>query len=893
MRGATLIVAMVLLSGVSALMGQDSQLPDAKSQLQGEVTSVGSPVDDAAIFLYRSEQIIGQTKSIDGKFQLEVDAVLLAKTGLQGEQPTYTILVVANDKKIHIQKLTSAKQTDIKVLLQDCPAPLSGRIIDNQGMGVNELTIRLTTLQYGTAMLPIPPSLDRKIWEVKTDQKGDFQFGGIDASLVGSVGVTGKGIADAALNAVSFDNEIVLVAQPGKSVRGKVIDSETGLPVSNATVRLSSGAKQMRTDKSGQFEMTGLSAFQPLVLFVDSVGDSSYLWSNKTVPVEQGFDPVEVEIEMTPGIAGSCKVTDFDGGRPAAAQVFYLPTPENEKFQSFAERLLARGFAPSTQTDGKGVAKFAAMPGPGYVVVVASGFPPNESVNKLNDQERAMLLQFTRTNEVTAIETIEPKEIGEEIEIGVLVSKGRSIEMQLTGDAVGQDDYLIVHRAASKTTYSQRITGNKFKAGQFQPGETRQILVHAPGKQLGAVAQIKAEAESPVRLSMEPTGSLIGKIVNKVGVPQPGLLLRFEVADGDGFQEIASEVFTDANGRFEKPSLIASLAYRISAIRLSKSAGNMRMMSETPKMDSRQYIAKDLEINGEELVDLGEIVLGQTTQPEPKRLAQKVKKGPTEQDDTREASVEAVTTLPGIFAGVVTDDEGQPIAEARISLNTWPNHAGEDKQPAPTVLAQSRTDASGGFQMTIDPGLAERLFGGPEDDATKNAAIVIVAAEKGTVQLPVAKIEQPENLAIQMAREMIVRGKCVGANESEIVRFTVTSPMRIFDVDSVNTIIGGMKTGGTLETLTEELQPLRALQPPVGGVPLAWETVASDSFLVRGVPLNAVFELQAKTESGIVRRMTVVGRPIRGFEVKNIDGRTVQVSGSRIRVNFKSGEMED
>ena len=889
MRWATTVFATVfLMSCVSSLVGQDSNALNSKLPLNGEVTSADGPIDGAAVFLYRSQQLIGQTKSSDGKFELAVDKVLMAEAGLAGQQLTYTLLVVANDKKIHIQKLTSVPQSDLRIQLQASPAPLSGRIIDNQGIGVADLTLRVASIQHGMVMLPIPPSLDREIIEVKTNQQGKFQFSSIDVPMVGSISVTGKGIADAALSGASFSNEIVLVAQPGKSVRGKVIDDKTGLPIANAPLRLASGAKQMQTDESGQFEMTGLSAFQPLVLFVDPVSNSPYLWNNKTIPVQQGFDPVEVEIKLTPGIAGSCKVTDFDGGGPAPAQVYYLPTPENENFQPFAERLFARGFAPSTRTDDKGVAKFAAMPGPGYVVVVASGFPPNESVNKLTDQERAMLLQFTRTNEVTAIESIDPKELNEEIELSVLVSKGRSIEMQLA-DAVGEDDYLIVHRAASKTTYSQRITGNKFAAGQFQPGETRQILVHAPGKRMGAVAQIKAEAESPIQLSMEPTGSLVGKIVNKDGDPQPGLLLRFEIADGEGFQEIASEIFTDANGRFEKPSLIASLAYRISAIRLSKSTGNMRMMSETPKMDSRQYIAEELQINGEELVDLGEIVLGETTQPEPKRLAQKAQSKQT----TEKENVEVVTTLPSIFAGVVTDDEGQPIADVRISLNTWPNQTDEDEKAKPTVLAQSRTDASGGFQMTIDPGLAQRLIGGPEDDASKNAAIVIAAAEKGTVQLPIAKIEQPENLAIQMTREMIVRGKCFAANESEMVRFTVTSPMRIFDVDSVNKIIAGMKTGATLESLTENLQPQSTLQPSAGGVPLTWETVASDSFLVRGVPLNAVFEVQAKTDSGITRTITVVGRPIRGFEIKNVEGQTVQLSGSRIRVNFKSDAMED
>ena len=893
MRGG-MIAAVLLLSCVSMLAGQDSEVSNAKSQLQGKISFGGGPADGAAVFLFRSQLLIGQTKSIDGQFEIEFEKVL-SLTPDSDKTPALTILAVAKESKFHIQNLASLVKSDFEIQLQPSPAPLAGRVIDNQGMGVADLTIRITTLQHKNETLPLPPTLDREITEVKTDQRGGFQFSGIESAMVGSVSVTGTGIADAALNAASFSNEIVLVAQPGKSVRGKVIDSESGAPVPGVNVRMSSGAKQTRTDETGRFEMTGLSAFQPMVLFADSTGDSPYLWDNKTVPVEQGFDAVEVEIKLTPGIAGSCTVTDFDGDRPAAAQVFYLPTPENEQFQSFAERLFARGFAPPTRTDANGVAKFAAMPGPGYVVVVADGFPSNESVNKLTEQERTMLLQFTRTAQVTAIESISPVASSDEIELSVLVSSGRSIEVELVGDVVGQDDYLIVHRAASETTYSQRVTGNKFSAEQFQPGQSRQVLVHAPGKRLGAVVQIEAEAESPIRLTMEPTGSLVGRIVNKDGDPQPGLLLRFEIADGDGFQEVASEIFTDANGRFEKPSLIASLKYRVSAIRLSKDAGNMRMMSETPKMDSRHYIAEQLQINGEEMVDLGEIVLGEAAQPEPQRMARKGNNG--QNDD-----VESFTMLPSVFAGVITDDEGQPIADARISLNTWPNRTDEIEKRSPieskpielkpVVLAQSRTDASGGFQMTIDPGLGERLIGGPDDESPKNAAVVIVAAEKGTVQLPIAKIEQPENLAIQMTREMIVRGKSVSTKASEVVRYTVASPMRVFDVDSINHVVDGLKAGKSLDSLVSGLKPLRTLEPLAGGLPLSWETAAADSFLVRGVPLNAIFELQAEKESGVSKTITVIGRPIRGFEIKAADGRTTQLSGSRIRINFNSQASE-
>ena len=852
-------------SPIVAQLPSTVQNTNTDKTVVGKVISRDGPVPNANVYVFRGDLLSETTTNSAGEFQIQLDSDELA-----------SILVVAKGKNCELYSLDPRKKSQIGIRLDDHFSSLTGRIIDNQGMDVADAKLRVTILRNETSTINVPVDLQTDLFHCSTTETGGFQFRGIKKTSIGSVEVSGAGIVTTSVTRDNFENEIVLVAQPARTVHGKIVDQNSRQPLSNVMVSVLNGGLTTEVDESGAFTLTGLPAFQSLLLTVDSQGEQPYLSSAELVPAELAFDPVNVEIGLEPGVWVKCNVADFTTDGPATADVFYFPTPENERFQSYVEAFVSRGAIQANSTNSKGEVKVVAIPGPGVIAIVAEGFPSNESVNALTEEQRAMLLGITGRTELTAIKWIEPKDLNDQIELNVLVSKGRAIDVEIVSSQIDASENLVVHRAASKNAGAQLVRGPKFVAEQFHPGETRQILIHSTRKGLGGILNVAADADSPVSLELEPTGSLTGRIVDKNGDPQSGLLMRFEIPGEVGYQEVATQVFTDVNGRFEKSSLIANLQYRVSAIRLTN---NQQMMDGSPEMDSRWYVAEKLTINSAEEVDLGSIVLGATDQPQPKR-------------QPRKEIVATENTLPSLIEGVVKNETGAPIVDAIITLNTWPNRSGnlqKDVELSPLVLAQSRTDSNGNFQMSVDASLEAKTVAS-ESDGTPNIALVIAAPDMGVIQIPVNDDFDPQNIEIQMLREMIIRGRVSSQQDSpdQKVQVSLDSKIIVYDTESIKKIIRELQQGVSLETVQTKYAPVTRVDPLTGGLPLKWKVSSSGAFLIRNVPINSIFELHAFDESGQQNKLTVISRPIRGFDFKPTDDSAEMrpLQGSRVRVQL-------
>lgn len=864
-----------------------------KAKFQGRVVSDNGPVSSATIFAYRLETVSEPykngtssahpnelpTKSVtnaDGEFQFD----------LESDQPL-KILVVAKGFASQNRTITPTAKSKLVIELKDQKSKLQGRIIDSQGRGVANAKLRLLSFRASPLTIPIPSEFGNSLFQSLTDEKGWFEFPGFDQSSLGQIRVTGQGIVPATLTTESFksaSHDIVLVAQPARSVIGTVVDRISKSPIQNVAITPGSGGTTVEVDSDGKFELNGLPAFQPLALTATPTGDKPYHSIGVPVPLMQGFDPAEVKIELQPGVWITCNVRDFSTGEPAKAQVYYFPTPANKQFQSFVESFQTRRIAPSRPTDASGNAKVVAVPGPGAIVVVARRYKPNESVNKLTPEQRGQLTQIAGP-ELTAVKWIEPKDFDDEVELSFVVSKGRKIAVELAGKQFEETDQFVIHRAESKGSYSQSIQGPKFVAKQFHPGETRQVLIHGPQLGLGAVLDLKADAKSPVTVKLSPTGGVMGQVVNKNGDAQPGLRVKFEIAADEGYQEIATQIFTDANGRFEKPSLIPTLDYRITAFRPTQK--KQQMMMASPAVDSRWYLAEELRINGGEMVDLGSVVLGATDQPKPTRVSRK--------ETVPKKTIAKENTLPSSISGVITDDSDEPIHNATITLNTWPNRSDDLKQNlelTPSVLAQATTDSSGSFQMSIAATLEEKIINTP--GGKRNAAIVVVAPKRGTIQIPLAEISDPKKLNLKMNREMVIRGRIIASQGFDIekTRLVCGSEIQVYEVETLEKIISSLKEGKSLELLKETFEPVTTIDPLAGGPPTIWETSSSGAFLVQNIPINGILELHALNESGQLKTITVVSRPIRGFEFTPNEGSPMkmQLQGSRVKMNL--GELD-
>ena len=862
-----------------------------KKRLSGQVNCNSEPLSSAGLFLFNEQQLLATaTTAADGSFSLELATGNVGQKLLDVINPRpVQLLVVAEGKVAKLRTLKNdpfaTRFDDLQIELLEQESPLAGRIIDNQGIGVAGAELRVQSLLAGEKPVNIPAEVVSEFLRSQTTDDGTFQFDGLATSMLGSIFVTGDGLVPAALNATSFEAEVVLIAQPGRTVRGKVISNKDQSAVTNVMINVLGRGQKIAVDEQGTFELHGLPAFAPLRLFAEAttsgLGEQAYLPESKEVPIENGFEPIDVEFSMKPALWIDCSVVEFGASGLPNAQVFYFPTPENDDFQTYLARYQLQTQRPSVTTDAAGKARIVGLAGPGVIAISATGFPPNESVTSLTDEQRAMLQGVLAGRELTAVSWIELEDLQATPQINTWVSKGRSIDVELVGVGLESTDRLFVHRAQSKTTYLQLITGKQFSADQFQPGETRQILVHAPEKKLGGMLDVDAMAESPVKLEMKPTGSLIGKVVDKEGEPEAGLAIQFEIATDDGHEAIAPQVFTDANGRFQIRSLIASLKYRVAAVRPTNR--QQVMMTDAPKQDSEWSVAKDLLIRGGQLVDLGQIVLGGDP-PEPKWI----------EESTEDLADTGDAFLPTQLAGQILTMAGEPLAGASISLNTWPDRSGDlasDLELEPTVLAQSISDVSGNFQLNIEASLESKLLASQDDEQESNAALIVVTEKMGVLQLPITEITEPQDIKIQLSREMVVRGNVAVPSESDNIRLAPGAVLRVYDTATINQIVEKLKAGLDLQQASEPFQPISILDPLAGGLQSVWELNANGVFLVRNIPLNSIFDLHAVSEAGIEKTITVVSRPIRSFEYQS-SGVSKLLSGSRIKLDLNRDSTE-
>jgi hypothetical protein len=275
---------------------------------------------------------------------------------------------------------------------------------------------------------------------------------------------------------------------------------------------------------------------------------------------------------------------------------------------------------------------------------------------------------------------------------------------------------------------------------------------------------------------------------------------------------------------------------------------------------------------------LGSVQLGASDHPSPTRAPIRKK-----------TEVVSDKTLPSVIGGIITSESGQPISDAVVSLNTWPERSGNLKKDAelrPKVLAQARSDSNGRFQITIDPSLGQQLVAS-DDSGNRNAAIVVYAEKQGTAQIRLSDCNNPRDLKIQMVREMLVRGKVSGLDAGENFKLITGDRIHVYDSDTIKQIVSELQGGKSLTEVARSCKPV-VLDPLAGGLPIQWETSSSGVFMVRNIPFNAIFDLHVVLESGRRKTITVISRPLPGFEFKPTDDSSVKQSmqGSRIRLDL-------
>jgi hypothetical protein len=356
------------------------------------------------------------------------------------------------------------------------------------------------------------------------------------------------------------------------------------------------------TDKDGRYRLVGLPKGEDNQLLA-TTNDLPYVPAIQKVENTSGLGPVTVDFALQRGIWVQGRVTEKTTGKPLAGGVAYYCFRDNPHSKE-----LPLNFGAGGSTGGPnradGSFRIVALPGRGVIAVqVAHNFRYCSGVGA--DQIKGPRVmsgiecfdtypfQCQIPNMNTLVE-INPKPGENSITCDLIVvpkDPGRVLE----GMVLGPDDKPLADVQAA----GAQVDGTNFTVEDLKPNERRLIQFMHEDKKLAGFLIVQGNDKGPLRVRLEPWGTLTGRTVAAEGESFTGVRLvtcktRINmVEDGSAVYDFDMTSPLSQEGRFRIEGLAPGLKYQL---HVSKQGYGVDIISGK---------SKDLTIKSGETKDLG------------------------------------------------------------------------------------------------------------------------------------------------------------------------------------------------------------------------------------------------------------------------------------------------
>lgn len=514
--------------------------------------------------------------------------------------------------------------------------PIQGRILDLQGKPIQGVTVRIDN------EVTVPTKGDLTSWlranqqdegqttahdftnlasaalaplfkPATTGADGRFTIHGVGRERVARLRIEGPTIATQVVKAMTRAAEkkpqgphgvpFDLVALPTKPVEGVVRDKDTGKPLAGVIVRSYKvgGADDFNklswctSDKEGRYLLTGLPKGDGNVIIAEAYGreprpeDLPYLAVIRKVDDTHGLEPVTLDIPMKRGIWIKGRVIDKATGKTMMAGFDYFCFGDNP----FARDLPLLNFVPQDFTRKDGSFRTVALPGRGLIAVRANTDKYRMAVGaeKLNDKVEGGQLVNTLPyhlypgNFHTIVE-VSPKEGDEAISCDVYLDPGRTLQgTALDPDGKPLAGVRVLGLRPMAYWENEPLKSADFTMVGLGAEEKRTLQVIHEQKKLAGWREVRGDEKGPVRVQLEPWGTVTGRLVTAEGEP---------VTDANIYAG-SRQGRPDKDGKFRIDGLAPGLKFGLNAI---KSPYLLQILSKN---------ASDLTIKPGETKDLGDV----------------------------------------------------------------------------------------------------------------------------------------------------------------------------------------------------------------------------------------------------------------------------------------------
>jgi protocatechuate 3,4-dioxygenase beta subunit len=363
------------------------------------------------------------------------------------------------------------------------------------------------------------------------------------------------------LHGATFD----YTAAASRPLRGVVRDKETGKPVGGVRVSADNTSFTTQTDKEGRFEILGCPKSPKYGVSVIPAEGQPYFARNGGFDDTPGFEPLQADMDLYPGIPLHGRVTDQATKKPVAgATVAYYPVLPNP-FAVHMSYNPAEGPS-STTTAGDGSFHLPVLPGPGVLAVQCrSGHPympalvtrkeiddffkgkgahPATNGDFIMVQQGANGASVIGQTHYQGLALLNPEEKAKALEQNLTVVPGRTLRGMVV-DPEGKP-------SKGATLNGGALADGTFTLTNLNPRRTQELYFVHSAKGLGFCMEVPLDGDKPITVKLQPCGGVTGRLVDRDGQP----LANIAVYVGH------VQTKTDKEGRFRADGLVVGKKYQ-------------------------------------------------------------------------------------------------------------------------------------------------------------------------------------------------------------------------------------------------------------------------------------------------------------------------------------------
>jgi RNA polymerase sigma factor (sigma-70 family) len=398
-----------------------------------------------------------------------------------------------------------------------------------------------------------------------------------------------------------------LAVAPGRVIRGVIRDAETGRPVPGARVlSWKTGPPSRLSDVQGRFRLAGQPNIPEHRLEIDVKGQT-YIKVVKVIVNPPGLEPIVVDINLRRGLTLEGKVMNQANGRAVKAVVLYFPFRDNPHLKDYPDAPFydfALFNETEFRTDEDGHFRLAVLPGGGIVTVktpdqtylTARSLAPEVAGNVLCMTDFADKMRFYQ-----ALVPIDLPDGRTPVFADIKLVPGRPQRLHV----VGPDGRPIAGTLAiglqNQMGNDETVPNTDFTFVHRDPGKAERVVLIQRDQSLGAFVDIEGDEPDPIRVELQPMGTIIGRLVDVDSQPRPNIPLSVEFAfkaRGDKIYigALPNRFTTGPDGRFRITSLVPRIPFLVTVYK-----GNA--LDE----DAEGYLKRDSTVKPGEVQDWGDV----------------------------------------------------------------------------------------------------------------------------------------------------------------------------------------------------------------------------------------------------------------------------------------------